>query len=417
MVVLLTAAGILLLSEYAFQPRRWGLPEVYSSYSASIDKPSPAYYGTGETIKIEFNVTDYRVPSLTIASPTQCVFGFRVRASTTEGQILFDWANHANCTGPEFKLSLTPGRSYTASLSWSQLDDYGRQVPPGRYEIMGYFTGSNKSDIETTELVAGAVYFGTPTPVSPQGFLRNYYISLSADNSIYSQGGSVRINEGIANNGQNIDSFEISTCSFSFQVFNLTNAPVFDSLRHSLCSGNVVENPVVPEGSIFRSAYWNQTDDSGWVVPAGLYHVVDTTRLTSGGNQLNGTKRWDILIGSPQNSNEEVDILSSSICSHICPSNGTRSSGSAGSVLSANVRVTGTVRSFQLYFNGVNILLGSNNVCCSGNPDIAFLVPLDNSTVPIFRGGAYDIVVVATFQDGKTSISWANPLLPWGGVP
>lgn len=419
---LLAIAGVLVSFEYIFQFRDGTSPsEANFSFSAYIDKPSPAYYETGEQIRIGFNVTDYKVGDLTISSPTQCVFGLRVRFSDTEGAVVYDTSKHANCVGPQFKTTLTPGKSFTAGLAWNQLDDTGHQVPPGRYEIMGYFTGSNNSDLQTTELVAGAVYFGTPSPVSPQEFLHNYYISLNTDYSTYSLGEHVRIDEGIVNNGQSIDSFAMSPCSFSYQVFNLTNALVFDSMRHGglACSGSLVESPVAPQGGLSHSSYWNQTDDSGGAVPEGLYHVVDKTRLLSGNQGLNGTRRWDILIGTVQPSNEGVDILSSSICDTACPVNGTaNASSSTGPALSAELRVTGTLRGIQIYLNGISIAdRAYNGECCSASTDLALQVPISNTTIPVFRGGAYDIVVVATFQDGKTYLSWADPLLPVGRCP
>src|SRR5439155_18809315 len=39
--------------------------------------------------------------------------------------------------------------------------------------------------------------------------------------------------------------------------------------------------------------------------------------------------------------------------------------------------------------------------------EITFSAHIDNQTVPIFRGGSYEIVFVGTFKEGNTSISYA----------
>src|SRR6267143_1573406 len=360
-VVLITIIGALIVSEYSFRGSRFPGGGTISSSSISIDKPSPAYYATGEVIKLEFSVADYTVGNLTISSPNQCLFGFRIRVTDPQGPVVYDSTKHLDCSGPPFKTTLGPGKNFTSGPGmWNQFDDNGTQVAYGRYEVMGYYMGSTNPLIPSGEVVAGAIYFGKPAPVSPQEFFQNYYILLSTDEAAYSQGKVVRINEGVANNGPKVDSFAIPPCSFSYEIFSLKDTLVFDSLLHRSCAGSPVDSLIAPQGGLWDSAYWNQTDNSGVAVPLGLYHIVEHAKLVSGGRELNATKRLDILVGSFQTSGEEIIILSSSICSLSSgvirqSPNSTNLSGCPGSgpSLFANVRVQGELQSIQLFLNGV----------------------------------------------------------------
>ncbi len=372
-----------------------------SSYGGSLDRPSPAYYPTGMPITITFSVTDYTVANLSVSSSTSCISGLVVRAGDTEGAVIYNSTRHPGCSGPPLHLVLNPGQNYTQTLSWDQTDDLGNQVPYGAYEIMG--NSPQNSSMSFNDPI-GRVYFGTPVPISQRDFLSEFYFNLDTPQSFYSPGQTVKINEGFTNNGPAIADIETTTCSFSYKILNLTGALVYDSTKHQVCTASLTDNPIPPMGGIGQTAYWNLTDDSGSAAGPGLYHIVEDIRVMSGGQELNSTQRWDMLIGSSSPSPDMIGIRSSSICGTPC----------GGPSLSAVVDANGNLKSLTLYLNGVGMGTRTYSSPCSQMTcEFTFSTPIDNQSVPIFPGGSYEIVFVGTFQDGNTSISWANPLLPW----
>jgi hypothetical protein len=112
-----------------------------------------------------------------------------------------------------------------------------------------------------------------------------------------------------------------------------------------------------------------------------------------------------ITTPSTSSSGDQTRVWSSRIC--------WSSRGGSSPFLYSSVDAYGNLTRLQVYLNGT--LVGTMSYkppCCQVTYPVSFNTPIDNNTTPIVPGVSYDIVFVGTFQDGNTSISWANPLNP-----
>jgi hypothetical protein len=374
---------------------------ITSSAGGTLDRNSPAYYPRGVPVGITFGVADDAIPGMVVSSPSSCLAGFVVRIGDPQGQVVYDSTSHPGCNGPPLHFVLNPGLNFSQKLAWNQTDDSGKQVPDGVYEVMGNWMGNAGG----SNGPLGKVYFGTPVSVTPQEFVHNFGFGLNTPQIFYSPGQIVKINEGLGNNGNTIADIQTTQCTFTFKIFNLTEALVYDSVKHQACSGPAVDDPLAPEGGgIGQTSSWNQTDDSGRPVPPGLYHIAGEIRVWSGGHAFNATQRTDFVIGSSSPQPDMIGIFASSICDALC--------GGPGPSFSSTVDFNGNLTSLTLYLNGVDIATRTYSTPCNMfTCETSFDTPIDNQTVPVFPGGSYEIAFVGKFQDGNSSISWANPLV------
>jgi hypothetical protein len=382
--------------------------KVSSSLNFFLDKPSPAYYVTGEPVKITYSAVDDVVANMLVSSATSCLGNFTIlQGFGTTGPVVYDSTEHEGCSGAPLSVTLGQGQSYNQTRVWNQTDDAGNQVPPGAYEVMGTFAGSP----ENYSMPVGVVYVGMPLmPVNSSILQQQFTYAGYVSNSYASPGEPIKVVWYLTNNGQQVYDLETSACSYSYKILNLTNAIIFDSANHTSCDSHLQSNPSPPMGGVSQIAYWNQTDNSGAAVSSGFYRAVLDMHIWSAGHEFNLTVDSDFettATGTPSSSNELISIESSSLCPENCGGN------NSGPYLQSSVYANGNLKSLTLYLNGTLVGRRNYNQTC-GQLTCVFIfdTPIDNSSVHLVPGVPYDIVFVGTFQDGTTSISWANPLNP-----
>lgn len=376
---------------------------VFSSTGASLVEGSPSYYATGEPVDIVFSVSDYRMNDMSVTSANSCLGNFTIlQGIGTTGPVVYDSTKHPGCGGSPLSLTLNPGQSYNQTRTWNQTTDAGAQVPPGAYEVMSTFTGNPGSGSPV-----GVVYVGASVSKVDLAILRTqfYYIGYLG-NSFASAGQPVKVIWVLTNNGQQVYDLQTSACSYSYRVLNLAGALIYNSTNAS-CDHQLHDNPAPPMGGISHVSYWNQTNSMGGAVGSGFYRFVIGLHVWSGGHEFNLTGYSDLQISNPSSSSssEQIGVGSSSICTAGC--------STSGPYLTSSVYANGNLKSLTAYLGGVLIGTENYNLACSDlTCQVSFNMPIDNSTIPIFQGISYDLVFVGTFQDGVTSISWANPLNP-----
>jgi hypothetical protein len=376
---------------------------VFSSTGASLVEGSPSYYATGEPVDIVFSVSDYRVNDMSVTSANSCLGNFTIlQGIGTTGPVVYDSTKHPGCGRSPLSLTLNPGQSYNQTRTWNQTTDAGAQVPPGAYEVMSTFTGNPGSGNPV-----GVVYVGAAVSQVDQAILRTqFYYQGDLGNSLVSPGQSVKVVWVLTNNGQQVYDLQTSACSYSYKILSLAGALVYNSTNAS-CGSQMQDNPAPPMGGISHVSYWNQTNNLEGAVGPGFYRFVIELHVWSGGHEFNLTGYSDLQISSPTStsSSEQIGVESSSICATGC--------GGSSPYLSSLVYVNGNLKSLTAYLGGVLIGTQNYNPTCSDlTCQVSFNAPIDNNTIPIFPGVSYDLVFVGTFQDGVTSISWANPLNP-----
>jgi len=243
------------------------------------------------------------------------------------------------------------------------------------------------------------VYQGTAVTISPVEFTSVFWSEVNVEQAIYNIGQPVEILTALTNEGSQVVDIETNSCSLSYKILNLTDNLVYNSAAHTSC-GSYEDNPAAPRGGLGSIVYWNQTSDSGRKVGAGVYQVVETFQLVSGGQEMNQTARSVFQIGatspSSGSSPDQITIQSSSV--------------SPAGLVSANLVTTSNLDSIHMYANGVS--LGTKNytgLCCSITYELTINLQL-NQTVPVDSHRPYVIVLIGTFEDGSTSVTWASPI-------
>jgi hypothetical protein len=377
-------------------------PEQIGSFQgATFNKPSPAYYETGESILITFSYDDYTVSETTISSANGCSNGFDVLLEFgTTGPLVYNSTEHVPSVCPHGPLNVTihPGQTWNQTLSWNQTFDNGTQVPSGAYEIVQVSPPSEASG-KTTSSPIGVVYLGTPVPITETEFDDTFEGFVNTDENYYNLNQPVKISGGWTNNGQQIVDIQTNDCTLSYQILNLTNGVTYNALGHLSSCGNFEDNPVAPSGSIEQTFYWNQTADSGARAKAGVYQVVYNIQVESAGHLMNQSERAVFEIGealSPSGG-DHITISSSSINSY--------------GYLSATFVTTPNLKSVQLYSDGVSIESENySGLCCAISYQLSLNAELSNQNIPPRLDGTYVIVLVGIFADGSTSITWATPI-------
>jgi len=373
-----------------------------SSSGATLDKGSPGYYVTGEPVRITFQVFDYSVTNMSVTSPTSCLGNFTIlQGFGTTGPEVYNSTEHPGCGGTPLNLTLEPGQSYNQTLAWNQTNDSGAQVQPGAYEVMGTYAADNVGYSSPI----GVVYLGVPvSDVNSTVLHQQFYFQANLGNEYVTLGQPVRVVWVLQNTGQQVYDLETSGCSYIYRVYNLTDALVFNS-NASPCNPQLSDNPAPPLGGISQVSYWNQTDESGRPVGAGFYHFLIELHVWSGGHEFNFTGNDDLAIETASvSSSVALEVGSPSICTSYCIG----SSPGAYSQVSFVGNPLLELKNLELYLNGTYAgTIEYNSGCCWLTYVLTFNMPLASTKIPIVQGAIYELVFVATLQDGNTSIGWA----------
>ena len=372
-----------------------------SSSGAELDRGSPGYYATGEPVRIAFQVFDYSVTNMSVTSHTSCLGNFTIlQGFGTTGPEVYNSTIHPGCGGTPLNLTLEPGQSYNQTLIWNQTNDSGDQVQPGAYEVMGTYAADNLGYSSPI----GVVYVGVPVSDVNSAILnQQFYFQANLGNEYVALGQPVKVVWVLQNTGQQVYDLETSGCSYVYRVYNLTGALVFNS-DASPCNPQLSDNPAPPSGGISQTSSWNQTDESGSPVGAGFYHFLIELHVWSGGHEFNFTGKDDLAIQTTSiSSSVGLGLGSPSICASHCIG----SSPSVNSQVSFVGNPVLALKSIGLYLNGTYVGAIDYNSCCWLTYVITFNMPLASAKIPILQGAVYELVFIATLQDGNTSIGWA----------
>jgi len=388
---------------------------IASSSGAQLDQPSPAYYAIGQPVKMTFYVVDDAVANMSVRSSTSCLGNFTILQGTgatgTTGPEVYDSTTHPGCSGAPLNLVLNRGESYNQTMTWNQTDDSGAQVPPGTYEVM-------ETDVASPQNFSspvGVVYIGTPISTLNSTILRQqFYYEGYLGNDFVSPGQPVKVVWVLSNNGgaaysggQQTYDLQTSGCSYAYTILNLSGDVIYSSAAHASCNNQLQDNVTPQNGGIGHVSYWNQTNNSGATVSPGFYRLMIDLHVWNGGHEFNLTYDSDLEITPSSNplSGEQISVESSSMCATDC--------GGSGPYLDSSVDANGNLTSLRAYLNGTLLRTRTYNLpCCQLAYQFSFDAPIDNSTIPVVAGVSYDLGFVGTFQDGNTSVSWANPLNP-----
>lgn len=373
-----------------------------SATSMDLSNGKPSYYAAGEPIKIIFSIINYRIPSIKVVSRDSCIGNFTIlQGFGTTGPVVYNSTLHGGCTGAPINIALGPGQSYNQTLQWNQIYDNGMPVPPGTYEVMGRIA----TDLENYSEPIGVVYLGSPVAFDSSTFGTKFYFEAHVDQAFYPQGEPIRIVGFIANQGDAIYNVHTTNCAFKYSILNLTNFVVYSYAAHTTCSSVFTTNPIPPSGGISQVFHWNQTNDQGEAVPPGFYRALVSVAVSNGTHSFIKSEAGDFEIGVSSNPHGHiVSLMSSSLCPTGC--------GKFPSLI-GGLFANGNLKTLKVYLNGTLIATQHYNLpCCYFSYPISLNLPIENSTVHVMTGWAYDMVLVATFSDGEVSISWATPLNP-----
>jgi hypothetical protein len=379
----------------------YGCPaEISTGTSVSLDKGNPAYYPQGQPVKVIFAVNNNYSESSTLnfSTNSSCLGQFDVYGNVSKTySIVYHSSEHGGCGVSPLSVVLNSNQSFTQVRDWDQAYDNGTQVPPGIYHVEANVSIAGIGSLTDS---GGDVYLGTPIPINTTVFDTKFDLTGNVGNGYLSRGTPVKLDLALGHSGPSVYDVQTSQCSFSYKILNLTYGSVYNSLKHSLCGGELTEDPLPPLGVLSQTLFWNGTDDLGRSVAPGFYRAVLDLSIFSGGREFNASEiAGFLLVTSGPTPDHSIEMDSASLCTSGC-ANGSPS-------LSANVYANGNLKSLALYLNGTYIRTTQYSLpCCQFTYRINMSTPLSNQTPSPIAGANYDVVLVGTFSDGETSISW-----------
>jgi len=91
-------------------------------------------YAQGEPISLVLTVTNSGSHIISLSFPSSQIYDFVVRR---QGKEIWRWSGDRMFAAVLTELKLNPGESRTYPESWSQVDEEGKQVTAGSYELTG----------------------------------------------------------------------------------------------------------------------------------------------------------------------------------------------------------------------------------------------------------------------------------------
>jgi hypothetical protein len=374
---------------------------------AVLDKGTPSYYPLGRPVKVIFEVNNSASGSLTLSSNDSCLGGFIVygNLSGTMSPIYHSSQHASGCQGSTTPLSvaLAAGSHYAQVQEWNQTYDNGTIVPTGIYQIVANTSASGTLP-NLHDAVVGEVYLGMPLPLNPTVFEDSFSFTGAVVDSYLPVGTPQGIRWTLSNTGPQLYQIELSSCSLSYRILNLTNAVIYRSSEHAAC-GEQLEDASLPPGGLFnRTLYWNGTNDIGKSVGPGLYRAIIGLSVFSAGQEFNASEASDFMLTAPAGPTPDHSIVIAPTlsCTSSC------GAGTTGATLSGVGYAKGNLKSIALYVNGTYI--GTTNYalpCCQFTYTISLGGHLSAQLARAVEGASYDVVAVGTFSDGETAIAWA----------
>jgi hypothetical protein len=99
---------------------------------------------TGETVRVNFSLTNFGSQKVTLVFPSPKIFDFKVLDSS--GKVVYEWSQDKSFPALIVQIALEPGQTKTASLSWEC------KLPPGEYVIIGIVSSYNMT-ITATKVI------------------------------------------------------------------------------------------------------------------------------------------------------------------------------------------------------------------------------------------------------------------------
>jgi regulator of replication initiation timing len=99
---------------------------------------------TGETVRVNFSLTNFGSQKVTLVFPSPKIFDFKVLDSS--GKVVYEWSQDKSFPALIVEIALEPGQTKTASLPWEC------KLPPGEYVIIGIVSSYNMT-ITATKVI------------------------------------------------------------------------------------------------------------------------------------------------------------------------------------------------------------------------------------------------------------------------
>jgi hypothetical protein len=90
---------------------------------------------TGETVRVNFSLTNFGSKKVTLVFPSPKIFDFKVLDSS--GKVVYQWSQDKSFPAVIVEVVLEPGQAKTASLPWEC------RLPPGEYLLVGVVSSYN----------------------------------------------------------------------------------------------------------------------------------------------------------------------------------------------------------------------------------------------------------------------------------
>ncbi len=373
-----------------------------SSTGVALDRGTPAYYPLGQPVKVIFEVNNSASESLSFSTNSSCLGRFDVYGNVSGTySAVYHSLQHGGCGASPLSVVLKGGTDFAQAQEWDQTYDNGTRVPAGVYRVEANVSATGIGSLTNS---GGDVYLGTPVATDSAVFHHNFAFTGRVRDGFVSLGTPVRLDWFLEQSGSQIYDLQTSQCSFRYIILNITNAVVYDSLKRSSCGGGLTDDPLPPQGILSKTLYWNGTNALGGNEPPGFYRAVLDLTIFSGGRAFNASEMSDFLLEKPGPAPDHfVTAESSSFCTSGCPDDPS---------LSAHVYANGNLKDLELYVNGTYAGTTRYSLpCCQFTYSINLNASLAN-TPALVPGNRYDVVLIGTFSDGESSVSWMYPVVP-----
>jgi Periplasmic copper-binding protein (NosD)/Intracellular proteinase inhibitor/Bacterial Ig domain len=218
-----------------------------------------ATYTQGETVAIDYRITNRAAIPVTLHFRTTCQSFFSVQNSF--GVTVFDLGAEAECFTMLTQRTWAPNETVTFHFTWDQRGSSGLQVNPGSYDIRGYL-------VSDEDVPDGVKTIAIVSP-SPWG------VVVDTTQASYAPGQAVPITLRVTNNTAQAMTLNFpSTCESFFDVENSAGTRIVDHGGHLGCFFVFIERTWQPGETVVYNFSWDQLNDFGQQVPFPANYVI-----------------------------------------------------------------------------------------------------------------------------------------------
>jgi hypothetical protein len=183
-----------------------------------------------------------------------------ITVEDSAGNTLFDWSRWVACGAALTELRLEPGQARAYSFDWSQVDDYGMPVgAPGAYTAHARWHDNQPAP----EGEKGVSVLSGP----------RLFTAARLNGHAFAAGDAVGVRVAVGNYGDAPATLQFPTaCQAAFSISKtLSGESLYDVDLHRACAPSFTELTVPPGESREFPFSWDQRDDGGALLLAGLY--------------------------------------------------------------------------------------------------------------------------------------------------